>query len=221
VARHCVDFRNPIFSVTRKKHRFLALTLGTIVALALLPGAIPSSLADDGRTTVAAARTPWPKPCRSGSDRVFVSAGKSLQRAMNNHPADTTYCLRPGHHRLAHAIRNIQNGDAFIGQNGDRTVLSGAKLITNWSKQDGLWVATGQKQRNAPEGNSACKPVGSPQCVFPEDVFKDHTRLTRVKSKGDVGPRSFYFDYANDRIRQPRRRDRCDLRSRSERLEDR
>jgi hypothetical protein len=119
---------------------------------------------------------------------------------MNNHGPGTIYCLRAGHHRISHAISHIQNGDQFVGMRGDRTILSGAKAIKDWTKQGDLWVASGQKQRNAPEGNSPCKPVGSPQCVFPEDVFRDHRRLNRVKSKGDVGARSFYFDYANDKI---------------------
>ena len=76
---------------------------------------------------------------------VKLSPGTEVASVVAAHPPGTTYCFDPGLYRLTQTIAP-KDRDRLIGAPG--TVLSGAKLIANWTQKGNLWIATGQTQRS-------------------------------------------------------------------------
>jgi parallel beta-helix repeat protein len=143
----------------------------------------------------AAPSPPAPAPAPSCSG-VSVSPGQGLQSLVNSYGSGTTFCLRAGLYRLTSGVVP-KAGDQFIGEPG--TVVSGAKDITGlFSASGGVWVASGQTQRNT-ASSGQCE-AGFPLCAAADDVFFDNRLLQRVGSVGEVGPGRFFFDYGAQRI---------------------
>jgi parallel beta-helix repeat protein len=130
---------------------------------------------------------------------VTVSAGQSLQAAIDANPAGTTFCIKPGTYYLARPL-SPKNNQKFIGK--PSAVLSGGKDITGQFVQSGsYWVASNQTQRNPNSGStSVCYPPGETVCQYPEDVYRDKRPLKRVLSLSDLRPGAFYFDYGASKI---------------------
>ena len=87
------------------------------------------------------------------------------------------------------------SNQTFVGQAG--AIMSGAKLLTGWTKTGATWYVTGQSQKF---GDNAGVCAGSYPCQYQEDVYRDNVLLTRVLSLAAVGPGTFYFDYPAQRI---------------------
>ncbi len=96
-------------------------------------------------------------------------------------------------YRLTQGIVPRSN-DTLIGAPG--TILNGSKLVGSFNQANGLFVATGQTQRN-PEVTGQCAPSTYQGCQYADAVFFDDRPLWRVMSLGEVVPGTFYFDYAN------------------------
>jgi parallel beta-helix repeat protein len=108
-------------------------------------------------------------------------------------PSGTVFVLRSGVHRLQTVVP--KSGNAFYGEAG--AVMSGARLLTSFTREGSYWVATGQTQQGPVVG--VCKPT-SPRCSSPEELFIDNVRLRHVASLSAVGPGAWFFDYAADKI---------------------
>lgn len=121
-----------------------------------------------------------------------IIPGQSIQSAVNAYPGGTTFTLKAGVHRL----QSIQPkpGDIFVGEPG--AILSGARLLTTFSRSGTYYVATGQTQQGYASGVCAS---GSPACALPEQLFIDDRVLTRVTSLSQVTSGKWYFDYAADK----------------------
>jgi parallel beta-helix repeat protein len=129
-----------------------------------------------------------------------IYPGEDIQPAVDANPAGASFLLKAGVHRMQSVVPKA--GNVFAGEPG--AVLSGARHLTDFQREGGLWVAAGQTQENPRHGPNPYGPEvcfdDSPSCVYPEDLFFDDVPLHQVLSKGEVGPGEWYFDYAADRI---------------------
>lgn len=129
---------------------------------------------------------------------IHVRPGDDIQAVVDAHPAGTTYRLAPGVYR--NQTISPHAGDVFEGPSDDdegSAVLTGAVVLTEFTRRDGWWVATDQTQDGQVHGE--CDPE-HPRCAYPEDVFLDDAPLLHVPSKADLRPGAFYFDYDVDTI---------------------
>lgn len=124
---------------------------------------------------------------------VEIHPGQNIQSVVTAAPPGTTFLLKAGVHRMQ-TIRP-RDGDTFTGEPG--AVLSGARVITFFTRSASYYVAAGQTQEGSPHGQ--CQ-AAYPACRLPEELFIDDRVLTRVGSLDQVGPGRWYFDYAADRI---------------------
>src|SRR5580658_5299952 len=130
---------------------------------------------------------------QSQTPTVTLSPGANVQSIVNANPENTTFLFQPGTYRL----QSIQpkNGDSFVGQNSP--ILSGARVLTVFSRQGNYWVAGGQTQQG--QLNGICL-AQYPMCQYPEDLYFDNVPLLHVASLSAVGPGSWYFDYPHHNI---------------------
>jgi parallel beta-helix repeat protein len=125
---------------------------------------------------------------------VSVPQNVELETIVRREPSATTFCIGPGVHRLTSPV-TLKPGDRLIGDRG--AILNGSRRLTNWTRTGSVWVSSGQTQRHTSDG--VCDKA-HPLCNNEDDVFLDGKPLTPVGSVGAVRPRTFFFDYANDRI---------------------
>ena len=128
----------------------------------------------------------------SSTSGVTISPGQSIQAAVNANPNGTTFTLKAGIHRLQSVAP--KSGDTFVGETG--TIMSGARLLTSFSRVGSYWVATGQTQQSTRSG--VCLTGNA--CQYPEDLFLDDRLLTHVTALSQVGAGKWYFDYGADKI---------------------
>ena len=122
---------------------------------------------------------------------------RTIQHAVDAHPARTTFCLRGGLYRLAAPIVP-KTGDAFVGR--PKTIINGSKLLVGWRRSGrGAWYVDGQAENDVARSGT-CTPSTYTGCRDANDVYYDDRVLRRVMSRGGVGPGTFYFDHANRRI---------------------
>jgi parallel beta-helix repeat protein len=124
---------------------------------------------------------------------VSVFPGRSIQAAVDAAPPGTSFLIKTGVHRLQRVTPKDRN--RFIGEAG--AVLSGARVITGFDQQGGVWVVGGQTQQRRVHGE--CE-AAYPRCHHPEELFVDDARMRHVESAGAVGSGTWFFDYAADRI---------------------
>jgi len=87
-------------------------------------------------------------------------------------------------YRLTQGIVPRSN-DTLIGAPG--TILNGSKLVGSFNQANGLFVATGQTQRN-PEVTGQCAPSTYQGCQYADAVFFDDRPLVPVSRKEAVAP---------------------------------
>jgi hypothetical protein len=124
---------------------------------------------------------------------VQITPGMNLQAAVDANPAGTTFVIKAGVHR--HQSVRPKNGNTFVGEPG--AILSGARVLTGFTRSGSYWMVGGQTQETPPYGSCAST---APRCDRAEDVHINDVRLEHVSSLSQVGPGKFYFDYAADRI---------------------
>ena len=127
------------------------------------------------------------------SGSIAVGPADSLTQAVANSPAGSVFYLTAGTHRMVY-VRPKDN-TTFVGAPG--AILSGARILTNFTQSGGLWLATGQTQHNEEKGTCLDGYTG---CVHPEQLFIDGTELWQVTSRAAVTSGTWYFDYAGDTI---------------------
>ena len=126
---------------------------------------------------------------------IHVYPGDSLPLKASNAPTGATLCIHPGVYRPGKSIQP-RSGQKFIGYPG--AVISGAKLVTNWTKPGKFWVSTGQTSQYPKLTGPVCDRT--PAACFYEDVFYDGKPLRHVRSLSVLSSGEFFFDYANNRI---------------------
>ena len=129
------------------------------------------------------------------SGAIRVPVGADLQSLVRGAPEGATFWLEAGVHRLQ-SVEPKAN-QTFIGAKG--AILSGAQLITSFTQQNDLWVASGQTQEGWRNG-TAFGDDGSMRAGYPETFFIDDKPLKPVDALSKVVPGTFYFDYASDKI---------------------
>jgi Right handed beta helix region len=155
---------------------------GTVVLAVLAAACSPQAPTDDDRSV-------------GGQEPVTVrlEVGDAFQERVDQHPPGTTYVVAAGVHRLQQVVPH--SGDRFIGESG--AILSGARVLTDFLQDDGLWVAEGQTQEGMAHGEME---PGRERDAHPEDLFIDGQRLRHVADRDEVGPGAWFFDYEADRI---------------------
>lgn len=146
-----------------------------------------------GTDTTSTCETP------GGGDAIVVSPQDDLATLVASHPDGTHFFLTAGVYRQV-SLRP-RSGNVFEGErgpNGQRlAILNGSKLLTSFSRSNGLWVATGQTQQAATHGHCF---TGREGCPYSNDLFFDDVALEQVTSLAKVGPGKWFFDYGADRI---------------------
>jgi len=130
---------------------------------------------------------------------VEIDAGSDIQAVVDENPPGTVFIIKPGIHRLQ-TIRP-KDGSYFYGQ--PDAVLSGARLLTSFSRVGEFWVVGGQTQQGMTQGTCFRDPRTphlDDTCIHPEDVFIDDVPLQQVTSLAALAPGRWYFDYSADQI---------------------
>ena len=134
---------------------------------------------------------PTPPACTGRTVRV----GADIQAAIDAAGPNGRLCLAAGTHRLKQPLR--PKAGQRIGGRG--AVLSGARPLERWTADgSGRWRHAGVAGQ--PAGLLGECAGGGTACRYPDDVWRDDTRLKRVLSLDDLAPGTVYLDYAADRI---------------------
>jgi hypothetical protein len=148
--------------------------------LALLP-TFTTRRATNGRT-------------QSDGRTISLKPGDNLAAIVDREPPETTFLLGAGIHNIQ-PVRP-KDGDSFQGEAG--AILSGAHVLTGFSRSGQMWVA------QTADGLSGSHPgqcdEKHPACQYPEDLFIDDSPLERVDSLESVGPGKWYLDYSTHRV---------------------
>lgn len=124
---------------------------------------------------------------------LMLYPGDNVQAKVAAAGSGATLTFQPGVYRMQ-TITPL-TGQQFVGQPG--AVLSGARLLTNWTADGTTWHVSGQTQQGLTAGQ--CES-GYPRCIYPEDLWIDNVLQTHVASLAAVTTGTWYFDYAGDRI---------------------
>ncbi len=168
-----------------------AVALGSLLALL-------AACSDDTPTPTGTASSPH---SAVHSSATVINPGDDIQARVNAAPTGTAFLLKAGVHRLQSVTP--KNGMSFTGERG--AILSGARLLTRFTRQGRFWVASAQTQEGPsipnqrPNGKYRCEPSW-PRCVHPEDLFLNDRRLRHVESLSEVVPGAWFFDYPADKI---------------------
>ena len=139
----------------------------------------------------------------SGSAAVTIAAGpagleippgQNIQTQIDSSPEGTVFRLKAGVHRLSAALVP-RNSQTFVGEPG--AIISGARLLTSFSRSGSAWSIGGQSQEGS--GGGECRST-SPRCMRPEDLFINDVLMQHVGSLSAGGPGKWYFDYGADTI---------------------
>ncbi len=110
-------------------------------------------------------------------------------------------CFEPGTYRLTASLRP-QSGQVLTFERG--AVLSGAKVVTGWTKQGSYWVLGGQTQEFSSTTTypwlAAFRCDNNPAACIYEDLFRDDVPLVQVLALTDLGPGKVYFDKNADKM---------------------
>ena len=134
-------------------------------------------------------------PAPPGCTGRTVRVGADIQAAIDAAGPNGRLCLAAGTHRLKRPLR--PKAGQRIGGRG--AVLSGARPLERWTADgSGRWRHPGVA--GEPAGLVGVCAGGGTACRYPDDVWRDDTRLQRVLSLEDLRPGMVYLDYAADRI---------------------
>lgn len=98
-----------------------------------------------------------------------------------------------------------KTGQTFIGAGPDQTILSGARVLTEWQRDGNRWYVGGQTQQGTIQQahrsilDEICNP-GAMRCLHPEDLFFGERALHHETSLANLGTGEWFFDYDRDRI---------------------
>jgi hypothetical protein len=153
---------------------------------------------------------PAPTPsasCRfipAGCD-AWISPSDDAAAVVASGAPGTHYCFRAGMHRLSAPIQP-RDGDRFTGEPG--VTLSGARDVSastpGWTDEGGgVWCLSGQDQDLSGgflATNFTHSPGGNPGDLYPEELFSNDQRLSRVLDRADLAPGRWLLDTTNDQL---------------------
>lgn len=155
------------------------------------PAPAPASPVGPGPASTVRPR-PAPPTCQGRPVRV----GADIQRAIDAAGPGGRLCLAAGVHRLDRTLMP-RAGQVIGGRTG--AILSGARRLAGWRRDpNGRWYHAGGTHDPGRLGGECAD--GGTACLYPDDVWRDSTRLARVLSPGALGPGRVFIDYAADRI---------------------
>ncbi len=146
-----------------------------------------------GTITRSATVTVQAAPTQPPPSGIPISPGQDIQAAVNANPAGTAFVIKAGVHRNQ-TIRS-KDGNRFTGEPG--AILSGARLLTSFTRSGNYWVIGGQSQQGQVHGE--CQ-AAFPRCSYAEQLFIDDQLQTHVASLSQVTAGKWYFDYGTDQI---------------------
>lgn len=146
-----------------------------------------TTLAPTTTTTTALAMNP--------TDAVLYP-GEDWQRAVNANPAGTAFVVKAGTHRMQSV--SPKSGDSFSGEPG--AVMTGARLLTSFTQAGGYWYIAGQTQQGPVAPAGWCETGYGDGCRYSEDLFFDDQILWHVRSRGELAPGRWFFDYDADTV---------------------
>jgi parallel beta-helix repeat protein len=132
-------------------------------------------------------------PTDAGGTATVLHPGDDWQAKVSAEAPGVSFTIKAGVHRLQTVV--AKQDQQFLAEPG--AIMSGARLLTDWTPNGATWYVTGQTQEFG-HSNGVCR--SGTACQYPEDVYRDDVPLRRVQSISTVGPGTFYFDYAADRI---------------------
>jgi parallel beta-helix repeat protein len=173
-----------------KRAAFAAMLIGAVLGIALIMRII-----GPGERTPRMA----PSPDSIDSNAIRLKVGDNFQQIVSGSPPGTHFVIASGIHRLQQV--KPKDGQVFTGEPG--AVMSGAKVLNDFIRDGGLWVARGQTQQGPTHPAAAIghhQLPGHERENHPEDVFFDEMRLRHVASISQLGSGEWFFDYAADKI---------------------
>ncbi len=184
--------------VISKKKFFIVISVAYLALIFFIP--IIYSLVPPRNSNVLAGNT------------VNVNPGDNIQALIDTNPAQSTYIIKAGVHRMQ--TFTPKAGDFFLGEEG--AILNGSKVLTGWTQSGATWYVTGQTQETTPSPTNInvgtqsgtgyiCILATNPRCNYNEEVFittgsGEPVLLRHVDSIANVGAGEFFFDYPNNRI---------------------
>jgi len=124
---------------------------------------------------------------------VTLTSGQSIQAAVNNNPAGTTFEIPAGTYRQQSIVP--KSGDVFIGAAG--ADLNGSMVVTGFTHNT-FWVA--HVGISAPASLPGKCFSWAPMCQYPEDLYVDNTLYHRVSSLSVMSSNHWYLDYSNGNV---------------------
>ena len=156
----------------------------TVTSTATVTNTATSTSTSTGVSTVG---------CPAGA--TVAALGSNIQSVVNAAGNGATICIAAGEHRL----QQIQprNSQKIYGATG--AILNGSRLLTSFTREGSLFVASGQTQQGERIAADECAD-GVTRCGYPEAFFINNQPLTHVDAKTKVAPGKYFFDYAADKI---------------------
>ncbi len=172
------------------RRNLLHLGLAGTVTSMVLP---PTALAAPGATPSRVG--PLPVTCPSGA--IIVNNGSNIQTAMNAAGPGASLCIKQGTYRPSAPLKPL-SGQVLTFESG--AIVSGAQVVSNWTKQGSNWMLGGQTQdfSSAPWLDYLC--TDNPAACVYEDLFMDDKPMQHVLSLSNLGPGKTYFDKGADRM---------------------
>lgn len=124
--------------------------------------------------------------CANTPAVVTLEPGDDIQRAVDSAAAGTMFILEPGVYR-GQSVKP-KDDQQFVGR-GD-VVFNGAMVLSDWSMEDGLWVARGVP---APLGEFGRCSRDIALCGHREDLFVDQRIYQRTDSRDDLKAGQWFY----------------------------
>lgn len=172
------------------------LIRAAVVAVSLLASLIVTVAPSE---RVAAVSTwfvaPWGDDAGPGDESTPY---RSVSRAIRAAGSGDTVVLRGGVYRESVDVEGKQVH--VRSRDGERAVLDGSRVVTEWDLVDGLWVATGWTRQFYAEPPGEAVSSSNRLAGYPDQVFMDEEPLAQVLARDEVVPGSFYHDNDTDEI---------------------
>lgn len=156
---------------------------------------VGASLPTDTQPEIPPDTQPETPPDSAPAGSIAVGVDADLQALVNAAPTGATFWIEPGEHRL----QSITPKDDQVFFGAEDAVLSGARLLTDFTKEGNAWVASDQTQegmrRATTEGADGYARPG-----YPDAFFIDDQPQTHVDSLAEVRDGTYFFDYEVDKI---------------------
>ena len=132
---------------------------------------------------------PVPAPAPAPVATCTVSAGGSIQAAVNAAPSGATVTVCPGTYR-----ERVTITQSITLQGVGNPVIDGADPVTNWTQQGGYWASN---YTPFPVGPAAWAPnepncIGNDRCRYPDQVFIDGVAQYQALTLLNLQPGQFY-----------------------------